>query len=236
MVQRKMLAADDLFKKALTLDPNQTDGLHGYSQLLAVEGRIKESLAMRLKLQALEPFVINYVADTALIYWLDKDDETAIKMLDEFRPGRTAEIAQIHSAIGKYKEAASLLREMTAANYLPGVLEGAASLLDRAPSKTVGARKPAAARQSRRSSISTPARPTACWNSTKPRCRPAISSRSPRRGCGTTPTRRCARPRGSKPMCAISGWKSSSARAAGRRTASRQARRISPATRGRRSS
>jgi len=136
MVRRKMLAADDLFKKALTLDPNQTDGLHGYSQLLAVEGRIKESLAMRLKLQALEPFVINYVADTALIYWLDKDDETAIKMLDEFRPGRTAEIAQIHSAMGKHKDAASLLREMTAANYLPGVLEGAASLLDKAPSKT----------------------------------------------------------------------------------------------------
>jgi len=136
MVQRKMLAADDLFKKALALDPNQTDGLHGYSQLLAVEGRIKESLEMRLKLQALEPFVINYVADTALIYWLDKDDATAIRMLDEFRPGRTAEIAQIHAAMGKHKEAASLLREMTAANYLPGVLDGAASLLDNAPSKT----------------------------------------------------------------------------------------------------
>ncbi len=136
MVQRKMLAADDLFKKALALDPNQTDGLHGYSQLLAVEGRIKESLEMRLKLQALEPFVINYVADTALIYWLDKDDATAIRMLGEFRPGRTAEIAQIHAALGKHKEAASLLREMTAANYLPGVLEGAASLLDNAPSKT----------------------------------------------------------------------------------------------------
>jgi TolB-like protein/tetratricopeptide (TPR) repeat protein len=136
MVQRKMLAADDLFKKALALDPNQTDGLHGYSQLLAVEGRIKESLEMRLRLQALEPFVINYVADTALIYWLDKDDQTAIKMLDEFRPGRTAENAQIHSAMGQHKDAASLLREMTAANYLPGVLEGAASLLDNAPSKT----------------------------------------------------------------------------------------------------
>jgi tetratricopeptide (TPR) repeat protein len=136
MVQRKMLAADDLFKKALVLDPNQTDGLHGYSQLLAVEGRIKEALEMRLKLQALEPFVTNYVADTALIYWLDKDDATAIRMLDEFRPNRTAEIAQIHAALGRHKEAASLLREMTAANYLPGVLEGAASLLDNAPSKT----------------------------------------------------------------------------------------------------
>ena len=38
--------------------------------------------------------------------------------------------------MGKHKQAASLLREMTAANYLPGVLEGAASLLDSAPSKT----------------------------------------------------------------------------------------------------
>ena len=71
MVQRKMLAAEDAFKQALALNPNQADGLHGYSQLLAALERIKESLVMREHLQALEQFIINYTADTAEIYWLD---------------------------------------------------------------------------------------------------------------------------------------------------------------------
>jgi len=65
MVQRQMLAAEDAFKQAIALNPNQADGLHGYSQLLAALGRIKESLAMREHLQAGEQFIINYTADTA---------------------------------------------------------------------------------------------------------------------------------------------------------------------------
>ena len=68
MVQRKMLAAEDAFKQAIALNPHQADGLHGYSQLLAALGRIKESLAMREHLQAGEQSIINYTADTAEIY------------------------------------------------------------------------------------------------------------------------------------------------------------------------
>ena len=60
MVQRKMLAAEDAFKQALALNPNQADGLHGYSQLLAALGRIKQSLVMRDHLQAIEQSIINY--------------------------------------------------------------------------------------------------------------------------------------------------------------------------------
>ncbi len=136
MVQGRLLQADGLFEQALKLDPNITDGLHGYSQLLAAMGRVKDSIAMRGKLQALEPFVINYVADTAEIIWLDGDNDTAIKMLNAFRPGRTSELAQVHASLGHYREAAAVLREMNAANYLPGVLESAAKLLEGAPSTT----------------------------------------------------------------------------------------------------
>jgi tetratricopeptide (TPR) repeat protein len=136
MVQGHLLRADRLFQQALELDPNITDGLHGYSQLLAAMGRVKESIAMREKLQALEPFVINYVADTAEIIWLDGDNDTAIRMLNEFRPGRTSELAQVHASLGHYREAASVLREMNPANYLPGVLESAAKLVEAAPSTT----------------------------------------------------------------------------------------------------
>jgi TolB-like protein len=93
MVQRKMLAAEDAFKQALVLNPNQADGLHGYSQFLAAMGRIMESLAMREHLQSLEQFIINYTADTAEIYWLDGDTEKAVAMLQPFRPARTLELA-----------------------------------------------------------------------------------------------------------------------------------------------
>lgn len=135
MVQNKMLAALPAFRQAIALDPNHPDGLHGYSQLLAALGRVDESIAIRRKMQALEPTFINYVADNAEIYWLGGENEPAIAMLEQFRPGRTLEMALIKSALGRYKEAAGNLREMGQGNYAPGVLEGAARLLEAAPAK-----------------------------------------------------------------------------------------------------
>jgi tetratricopeptide (TPR) repeat protein len=135
MVQRRMLAAEDAFMQAIALNPNQADGLHGYSQLLAALGRIKESLAMREHLQAGEQFIINYTADTAEIYWLAGDTEMAIAMLQPFRPGRTLELAIVLAAAGRYQEAASAIREMPASNYPPGMTEAAAKILESAPAK-----------------------------------------------------------------------------------------------------
>jgi adenylate cyclase len=133
MVQRRMAVAEDAFKQALALNPNQADGLHGYSQLLAALGRVKESLAMREHLQAGEQFITNYTADTAEIYWLDGDTEKAVAMLQPFRPGRTLELALIEASAGRYREAAAALREMPTSNYPPGMLEAAAKILDSAP-------------------------------------------------------------------------------------------------------
>ena len=135
MAQGRLLQADESFQKSLALDSDNTNALHGYSQLLGAYGRIKDSLAMRKKMQPLEPFFINYVADTAEIYWLDGDDKTAVEMLNQFRPGRTAELAQVQASLGHYTEAAKVLREMPATNYAPGILEAAAHLLETAPSK-----------------------------------------------------------------------------------------------------
>ncbi len=135
MVQRKMLAAEDAFKQALALNPNQADGLHGYSQLLAALGRVKELLAMRNVLQAGEPFITNYTADTAEIYWLDGDTEKAVAMLQPFRPGRTLELALVQASAGRYLEAAAAIREMPATNYPAGMTEAAAMILDSAPVK-----------------------------------------------------------------------------------------------------
>ncbi len=136
MVQRRMLAAEDAFKQALALNPNQADGLHGYSQLVAALGRIKESLAMREHLQEGEPFITNYTADTAEIYWLDGATEKAIAMLQPFRPGRTLELALVQAAAGRYPEAAAAIREMPASNYPAGMTEAAAKILESAPAKS----------------------------------------------------------------------------------------------------
>jgi TolB-like protein len=136
MVQRRMLAAEDAFRQALALNPNQADGLHGYSQLLAALGRIKESLAMREHLQKGEPFITNYTADTAEIYWLDGATEKAVAMLQPFRPGRTLELALVQASAGRYREAAAAIREMPAANYPPGMMEAAAKILESAPAKS----------------------------------------------------------------------------------------------------
>lgn len=135
LVQRKMIAAEDAFKEALRLDPNQADGLHGYSQFLAAMGKIKGSLALRDHLQAIEPSIVNYTADTAEIYWIAGDTDKAIQMLQPFRPGRTMELALILAASGRYHEAASALREMPQTNWPDGLLEKAAKLLDTAPAQ-----------------------------------------------------------------------------------------------------
>jgi tetratricopeptide (TPR) repeat protein len=133
MVQPRMVAAEDAFKQALARDPNQADGLHGYSQLLAAMGRIKESLAMREHLQSVEQSIINYTADTAEIYWLAGDTEKAVAMLQPFRPGRTLELALVQASAKRYREAAAAIREMPATNYPPGMTEAAAKILEGAP-------------------------------------------------------------------------------------------------------
>src|SRR6266550_4326184 len=135
LVQMKMLAAENAFKQAIALDRNQADGLHGYSQFLAAMGRIKESIAMREHLQDIEQFIINYTADTAEIYWLDGATDKAIAILQPFAPGRTLELALIQAATGRYREAAVAVRQMPATNYLPGMTEAAARVLDSAPAR-----------------------------------------------------------------------------------------------------
>jgi len=90
---------------------------------------------LREHLQAIEPFIINYTADTAEIYWLAGDTEKAVAMLQPFRPGRTLELALVEASAGHYREAAAALREMPARNYPAGMLEAAAKTLESAPAK-----------------------------------------------------------------------------------------------------
>jgi tetratricopeptide (TPR) repeat protein len=147
LVQMRLAAAEDAFREALALNPDQADGLHGYSQLLAAVGRIKESLAMRAHLQSVEQFIVNYTADTAQIYWLDGDTGKAVAMLQPFRPGRTLELALVEASAGRYREAAAALRENAGAELSRRHAGGGGARPRLSACQGHGARRPAAARQ-----------------------------------------------------------------------------------------
>jgi tetratricopeptide (TPR) repeat protein len=135
----KVLQAEELYLNALKLDENNPDALHRYSDLLADAGRLKDALAVRQKLQAVEPFVPVFNAQTAEFYWLNGQNDAAIAMLRDLppsAPNRTAFLAMIYGSMGRYRDAADTLAETPTGMYLPGVAESAARLMRTAPAKT----------------------------------------------------------------------------------------------------
>ena len=135
-VRRQLVLAEELYSKALALDPNNPDVLHRYSSLLAGLGRLKEALAMRQLLQQLEPFVPIFNAVTASVLWENGQNDIAIAMFKDMpqgRVGRAGELARIYAAAGRYSEAVDSILEIPPGNYLPGTVEEAARLLRKAP-------------------------------------------------------------------------------------------------------
>ena len=142
-VRGKFLLAEDLYMKALALDPNNSEALFYYSELLASVGRLKESLRMKQQLQALEPFVPIFNTTMAIILWVNGQNDAAIAMLksvpaDVFPAGA---LALIYASMGLYGEAAdSLLQMRSVALPLPGTADQiaeAARLLRSAPAAAV---------------------------------------------------------------------------------------------------
>ena len=103
--------AEDLFKQALSLDPGNPEALHDYSQLLAGTGRLKDSLAMKLRLQALEPFVPAFNVGIANALWLNgrNDEALAIFKASPPRAFYNARRAETYASMGRYSEAADEL-------------------------------------------------------------------------------------------------------------------------------
>ncbi len=140
------LLSEDLSSKALALDPNHEGTLFGYSNLLAGVGRLKEALAMRQHLRALEPFVPLYNGNLADSLWLDGQDEAAIAILKGLpanfsaggTPGGIGEIARIYAAAGRYREAADAAQQLSSMNLPPdmaAIAKDVARLLRTAPAK-----------------------------------------------------------------------------------------------------
>ena len=132
----KYLLAEELFSKALALDPYNPDALNQYSSLLAVVGRLKEALAMKQQMLALEPEIAGFAIGAAEMLWLNGQDNTAIAVLKELPSSVTQggfSLARFYAAMGRYGEAADLFLESAAGTEPPEFMVTAARLLRTAP-------------------------------------------------------------------------------------------------------
>ena len=128
---------EDLIKQALSFDPENSDALHQYGIMLANVGRLKDSLASRLRLQAQEPFVPVFNWNTAQVLWENGRNNEAVAILKASPPTYFPRVvlAQVYASMGRYGEAADALREVPSGIFLPEELEEAIRLLRTAPAQ-----------------------------------------------------------------------------------------------------
>ena len=132
----KQVLTEELVSKALTLDPNNPDALDEYSFLLSATGRVKEALATRQKLYALEPLVPRFNQLLADALWLNGQDDGAIAIIKTLGGARPHQMAMIHAASGRFSEAADELSTIPSGTYPPGELEAAVRILRTAPASS----------------------------------------------------------------------------------------------------
>ena len=137
--RQNLVLREDLISKALALDPNNAAALGSYGNLLAGVGRLKEALAVRQQLRAIEPYVPLGNSNLADSLWLDGQNDAAVAILKD-TPGwiPRAETARIYTSMGRYSEAADAELEITSMSVPPGVAataKEAARLLRTAPAK-----------------------------------------------------------------------------------------------------
>jgi TolB-like protein/DNA-binding SARP family transcriptional activator len=135
--RQKLLLSEDLMSEALALDPNNQDTLFSYGNLLVGVGRLKEALAVRRQLRAIEPYVPLYNSNLADSLWLDGQNDAALAILKEV-PGRNGlfESAGVYASMGRYGEAADAMLEISSMKGPPAVAtmaKEAARLLRTAP-------------------------------------------------------------------------------------------------------
>ncbi|MEA2824428.1 MAG: hypothetical protein QOF03_910 [Alphaproteobacteria bacterium] len=131
--------ADGLFKRALTLDPNDPELLQNYSDTLLALGRLKEALGVRERLRALEPLVPLYNAITARVMQANGQIDASIPILERDAliggPNTDIPLAEAYAIKGRFADAADTLLRITIQIDRRSV-EDAARLLRSAPSKT----------------------------------------------------------------------------------------------------
>jgi len=140
--QGRFSEAEDNYKKARALDPNSPDVLHGYSAMLSDVGHLKAALAIRRQLLDLEPFVPIYNWGTAWIMAANGLSEEGLAILEKMPPdrlGRQYYIARAYAAVGRYREAADALEQISSNFGAPALLNEAVRLLRLAPGHVLSA-------------------------------------------------------------------------------------------------
>jgi len=107
----KLVAAEDLFIKALELDPHNPDSLGLRMTMLADTGKSKEALAMAKLLLAIDPYVPTWKQDAAETFWVNERYDDAIAMLQSLieRPSGPSSLAMVYASLGRYAEAAATM-------------------------------------------------------------------------------------------------------------------------------
>jgi TolB-like protein/Tfp pilus assembly protein PilF len=132
--RRNFVQAEDFFKRALQLEPENTDALYEYGHALWVTGRLKAALEIRRKYDFLEPLGSGGKANLGLLLAQNGKYDLAIAMLKSL-PHAWAQLAQVYAAAGRFKEAADTVLEIPPGRYSAGIAESAARLLRALPAQ-----------------------------------------------------------------------------------------------------
>ncbi|HEX5280392.1 MAG TPA: hypothetical protein VFW28_09950 [Micropepsaceae bacterium] len=109
--RHKLVEADEMIARAFNLDPNDPNVLNSVMGGWAIEGRLKEAVSVARRLQEVEPYVPALNGNTAQLLWLDGDDESAIGLFKRLPPqnNQLRQLAELYASLGRYREAADLL-------------------------------------------------------------------------------------------------------------------------------
>jgi tetratricopeptide (TPR) repeat protein len=133
--------AGDSYSKALGLDAANPNALNQYSYMLACLGYMSQAIAMRQRLQAVEPFVPIFAAISAVILSLSGQIDDAITLAKPLAMGGIP-LGELYAAKGNYSEAVEAIRSIPAGVFLPGTTEAAAGLLSAGPKAAASLRAP----------------------------------------------------------------------------------------------
>jgi predicted Zn-dependent protease len=138
-----------LFRKALTLDPNDPEALYRYTQTLAFVGRVSEALRNLERLGTIEPFVPVYNSLTAQTLQLAGQYGASTRLLESVHPDtpllyfRNLYLARAYAASGRFSEAADALLSIRNAPQVGAApIQAAAHLINKASASRSPLRAP----------------------------------------------------------------------------------------------
>ena len=125
---------DELFDKALQLDPLNRTALFGKEVWLGPAGHLKEALEFAEKAHALDALEPGVARDLVDLRWLNSQTEQAIALAKTLRPfDGNPRLALIYASSGRFGDAANALTELAAAGNSDSDLAEAARLLRNGP-------------------------------------------------------------------------------------------------------